>query len=178
MSAPASANPTGTSALTRSRLVCRMQARVARHRSSTLPQLSSVEASRRAPALPTRSCSNPTSVEISAAAEQQHHEDDDEQSGRVHFLSCVFGDRGPASWSPLTRDEPMAIRLFAVRIAPAPNVQANSGAGLCLSLSEHCPLNSGSHHILSVTRDAQAKPLLAHCSGDTRLSMTAVDPAR
>jgi hypothetical protein len=37
-----------------------------------------------------RSDSNPTSVEEPAATEQQHHEDDDEQSGRVHFLSCVF----------------------------------------------------------------------------------------
>ena len=43
-----------------------------------------------APALPTPTRSNPTSVEISASAEQQYHEDNDEQSGRVHFLSYVF----------------------------------------------------------------------------------------
>jgi hypothetical protein len=40
--------------------------------------------------------SSPASVEESTAAEQQHHEDDDEQCGRVHFLSRVFGERGPA----------------------------------------------------------------------------------
>ena len=50
--------------------------------------------------------SNPASVKESAAAEQQHHEDDDEQSGRVHFLSRVFGERRPASSRPLNaRDE-------------------------------------------------------------------------
>jgi hypothetical protein len=41
--------------------------------------------------------SNPASVEESAAAEQQHHEDDDDQSGRVHVLSRVCGERGLAS---------------------------------------------------------------------------------
>jgi hypothetical protein len=46
--------------------------------------------------------SRPASVEESAAAKQQHDEDDDEQSGRVHFLSPVFGERGPASSRPLT----------------------------------------------------------------------------
>ena len=50
--------------------------------------------------------SNPTSVVESAAAEYQHYEDDDEQSGRVHFLSRVCGERGPASSRPLNaRDE-------------------------------------------------------------------------
>jgi hypothetical protein len=41
--------------------------------------------------------SHPASVEESAAAEQQHHEDDDDQSGRVHVLSRVFGERGLTS---------------------------------------------------------------------------------
>jgi hypothetical protein len=41
--------------------------------------------------------SSSASVEESAAAEQQHHEDDEEQCVRVHFLSRVFGECGPAS---------------------------------------------------------------------------------
>ena len=57
--------------------------------------------------------SNPTSVEESAAAEQQDHEDDDEQSGRVHFLSPVFGEGGPASLRPLNARESL-YRMVAV----------------------------------------------------------------
>ena len=65
--------------------------------------------------------SNPASVEESAAAEQQHHEDDDDQSGRVHFLSRVFGERGPASSRPLNaRDERRRFGALAVRITPTP----------------------------------------------------------
>ena len=49
--------------------------------------------------------SHPASVEKSAAAEQQYDEEDDDQSSRVHFLSRVSGERGPASSRSLNRDE-------------------------------------------------------------------------
>ena len=70
---------------------------------------------------PPPSDSSPASVEESAAAEQQDDEDDDEQCGRVHFLSRVFGERAPASSSPLNaRDDPRRFDAFAVRITPTP----------------------------------------------------------
>ena len=74
-------------------------------------------------AAPPPSDSNPASVEESAAAEQQHHEDDDEQSGRVHVLSRVFGERGPASSRSLNaRDERRRFGALAVRITPTQRV--------------------------------------------------------
>ena len=67
--------------------------------------------------------SNPTSVEESAAGEEQHHKDDDEQSGRVHFFSCLFSERGPASSRPVNaRDERRRFGAATVRIPLTPNV--------------------------------------------------------
>jgi hypothetical protein len=83
----------------------------------------------------TLSDSNPTSVKESAAAEEQHHEDDDEQSGRVHFLSCVFGERGPASSRPVNaRDERRRFGASAVRITPTPTCRLTAVQGGVCSL--------------------------------------------
>ncbi len=82
--------------------------------------------------------SSPASVEESAAAEQQHHEDDDEECGRVHLLSCVLGERSPASSRPPNaRDERRRFDALAVRITSTlcrlPAVQA----GVCSLLNKH-----------------------------------------
>jgi hypothetical protein len=81
--------------------------------------------------------SNPASVEESAAAEQQHHEDDDEQCGRVHFLSPVSRERGPASSRPSNgRTERRRFGAFAVRITPTPTCRLTTAqAGVCSLLN-------------------------------------------
>lgn len=80
--------------------------------------------------------SSPAPVEPSAAAEQQHHEDDDEQCGRVHFLSRVFGERGPASSRPRTLAKNDGDSALAVRITPTSTWRLTAvQAGVCSLLN-------------------------------------------
>ena len=111
--------------------------------------------------------SNLTSVEKSAAAEEQHHQHDDEQSGRVHFLSCVFGERGPASSRPVNaRDDRRRFGAAAVRITPTPTCRLTAvQAGVCSLLDTAINARSLTRVVREMRRTIDLCTVSARSSG-------------